>query len=90
MARPGDQLKPLTDLSASPAADRGPAPSADAIRNGLYVDRIGKTFGARAVVRSVSLRLARGEVAGLLGPNGAGKTTCFYMITGLILSLIHI
>eukprot|EP01037_Dinobryon_pediforme_P018061 gene18061-18298_t len=47
MARPGDQLKPLTDLSASPAADRGPAPSADAIRNGLYVDRIGKTFGAR-------------------------------------------
>jgi lipopolysaccharide export system ATP-binding protein len=32
----------------------------------------------------VSLRLARGEVAGLLGPNGAGKTTTFYMITGLI------
>jgi len=35
-------------------------------------------------VKGVSLRLARGEVAGLLGPNGAGKTTCFYMITGLI------
>jgi lipopolysaccharide export system ATP-binding protein len=51
---------------------------------GLFVDRIGKSFGARAVVRSVSLRLRRGEVAGLLGPNGAGKTTCFYMITGLV------
>ena len=36
------------------------------------------------MVRNVSLRLRRGEVAGLLGPNGAGKTTCFYMITGLI------
>ena len=48
------------------------------------VDRIGKAFRGRQVVRQVSLHLARGEVAGLLGPNGAGKTTCFYMITGLI------
>ena len=51
---------------------------------GLIVDSIGKSFGGRPVVKSVSLRLKRGEVAGLLGPNGAGKTTCFYMITGLI------
>jgi lipopolysaccharide export system ATP-binding protein len=51
---------------------------------GLVVDRLTKTFGERQVVRGVSLRLKRGEVAGLLGPNGAGKTTCFYMITGLI------
>jgi lipopolysaccharide export system ATP-binding protein len=51
---------------------------------GLIVDRIGKSFRGRAVVKGVSLHLARGEVAGLLGPNGAGKTTCFYMITGLI------
>ncbi|MDQ2861606.1 MAG: LPS export ABC transporter ATP-binding protein [Pseudomonadota bacterium] len=51
---------------------------------GLIVDRIGKSFRRRPVVKGVSLHLARGEVAGLLGPNGAGKTTCFYMITGLI------
>jgi lipopolysaccharide export system ATP-binding protein len=51
---------------------------------GLVVDNIGKSFRARPVVKGVSLRLGRGEVAGLLGPNGAGKTTCFYMITGLI------
>lgn len=51
---------------------------------GLVVDNIGKSFRKRSVVKGVSLRLARGEVAGLLGPNGAGKTTCFYMITGLI------
>ena len=51
---------------------------------GLCVNRIGKSFKKRPVVRGVSLTLRRGEVVGLLGPNGAGKTTCFYMITGLI------
>ena len=51
---------------------------------GLKVENVGKSFKGRAVVKSVSLRLRRGEVAGLLGPNGAGKTTCFYMVTGLI------
>ncbi len=60
------------------------APSESVNREGLLVDRIGKSFRGRAVVKSVSLRLGRGEVAGLLGPNGAGKTTCFYMITGLV------
>ena len=58
---------------------RGAIPS-----EGLVVDNVGKSFRGRAVVKGVSLRLARGEVAGLLGPNGAGKTTTFYMITGLI------
>jgi len=53
-------------------------------RVGLVVDRIGKSYRPRPVVREVSLTLRRGEVVGLLGPNGAGKTTCFYMITGLI------
>jgi lipopolysaccharide export system ATP-binding protein len=57
---------------------------ADNTGDGLFVDAIGKSFGDRPVVKSVSLSLKRGEVAGLLGPNGAGKTTCFYMITGLV------
>jgi lipopolysaccharide export system ATP-binding protein len=61
------------------AGAQKPAPG-----SGLIVDRIGKAFRGRQVVKGVSLRLERGEVAGLLGPNGAGKTTCFYMITGLI------
>lgn len=55
-----------------------------AVTDGVVVDAIGKTYKDRAVVKSVSLKLGRGEVVGLLGPNGAGKTTCFYMITGLI------
>ncbi|MBO6697039.1 MAG: ATP-binding cassette domain-containing protein, partial [Henriciella sp.] len=49
--------------------------------SGLTVEKIGKAYAKRPVVKGVSLTLQRGEVAGLLGPNGAGKTTCFYMIT---------
>jgi lipopolysaccharide export system ATP-binding protein len=60
------------------------APPNPLAADGLVVDNIGKSFRGRAVVKGVSLRLRRGEVAGLLGPNGAGKTTSFYMITGLI------
>jgi lipopolysaccharide export system ATP-binding protein len=73
----------MNEVSAAPGGiAHSAAPFADL--GGLIVDRIGKSFRRRAVVKGVSLHLARGEVAGLLGPNGAGKTTCFYMITGLI------
>ena len=67
-----------------PVTRQASALADDGDLSGLVVDRIGKSFGGRQVVRDVSLTLRRGQVAGLLGPNGAGKTTCFYMITGLI------
>jgi lipopolysaccharide export system ATP-binding protein len=50
----------------------------------LRVRDIAKRYGARQVVKSMSLEVSSGEVVGLLGPNGAGKTTAFYMIVGLI------
>jgi lipopolysaccharide export system ATP-binding protein len=50
----------------------------------LSTDEIGKSYGARQVVRGVNLKIEQGEVVGLLGPNGAGKTTSFYMIVGLV------
>ena len=52
---------------------------------GLMVDGLRKSYRNRPVIRDVSIRLKRGEVAALLGPNGSGKTTCFYCIAGLIL-----
>ncbi len=52
--------------------------------NLLEASDLAKSYKKRAVVKSVSLRVAGGEIVGLLGPNGAGKTTCFYMIVGLI------
>ena len=50
----------------------------------LSVRGLQKSYGARQIVRDVSLQVASGEVVGLLGPNGAGKTTSFYMIVGLV------
>ncbi len=45
---------------------------------------LAKSYKGRPVLRDVSLKLRRGEVAALLGPNGAGKTTCFYAVAGLV------
>ena len=50
----------------------------------LLATGLQKSYGARQVLRDVSLEVGSGEVVGLLGPNGAGKTTAFYMIVGLV------
>ena len=50
----------------------------------LSLRDLGKTYGGRRVVDSVSMEIETGSVIGLLGPNGAGKTTTFYMTIGLI------
>ena len=54
------------------------------LNDGLYIKKISKSYGKKQVVRDISLKINKGEIAGLLGPNGAGKTTTFYMIVGLI------
>ena len=60
-------------------------PTKNAEKNSILVVKgLQKHYGARQVVRDVSLSVKSGEVVGLLGPNGAGKTTSFYMIVGLV------
>ena len=46
--------------------EQGEAEAATGSDRGLTVERIGKSFRGRAVVKNVSLTLKRGEVAGLL------------------------
>ena len=43
---------------------------------------VSKSFGARAVVRDLSLAVMRGDRIGLLGANGAGKSTLIRLILG--------
>lgn len=50
----------------------------------LVLENIHKSYGKKAVVNRVNLRVLPGEIVGLLGPNGAGKTTTFYVATGTL------
>lgn len=50
----------------------------------LRADNLIRKYGARTVVKGVSIEVNQGEIVGLLGPNGAGKTTTFYMTVGFI------
>ncbi|HEY1631016.1 MAG TPA: ATP-binding cassette domain-containing protein [Rhizomicrobium sp.] len=44
--------------------------------------KISKAYGARVIVRDVSVRILRGDRVGVVGPNGAGKTTLINLLTG--------
>ena len=43
-----------------------------------------KSFGARMVVKDLTLQVRRGQIYGFLGPNGSGKTTTIRMLCGLL------
>lgn len=43
-----------------------------------------KSYGAKEVLRGISLELEAGKIIGLLGPNGSGKTTFIKIINGLL------
>jgi ABC-2 type transport system ATP-binding protein len=57
--------------------------SANAPDGELVLSHLAKAYGDVRAVRSVDLRIARGETVALLGPNGAGKTTTIDMVLGL-------
>lgn len=49
----------------------------------LQLRQISKSYGARRVLRDVSVTVNEGDVLCLLGPNGAGKSTLLRIVAGL-------
>jgi heme exporter protein A len=50
----------------------------------IEADGVARRFGARWVLRGVSLRIAPGEIVGLLGANGSGETTLLRILATLL------
>jgi heme exporter protein A len=50
----------------------------------LVLERVGKAYGARRVLRDFSLTVSGGEVIAVTGPNGSGKSTLLKIVAGLL------
>ena len=51
---------------------------------GIEIEGLGRRYGARWVLRNLTLTVRPGEIVGLLGPNGAGKSTTMKILTGIL------
>jgi spermidine/putrescine transport system ATP-binding protein len=49
----------------------------------LEIEKVSKSFGGKAVLKSLSLQVQAGEFLTLLGESGSGKTTLLRIIAGL-------
>ncbi len=48
----------------------------------IEAQNVGKAYGDKLLMDSMTFSLPPGGIVGIIGPNGAGKTTLFKMITG--------
>jgi ABC-2 type transport system ATP-binding protein len=52
--------------------------------NVIEVKGLTKSFDRKAVLKEISMAVARGDIYGFLGPNGAGKTTTLRILLGIL------
>jgi ATP-binding cassette subfamily F protein uup len=74
------QKQILTHAAAGLEAARG----AESGRLAIEARGLSKSYGARPLVRDLSLKIMRGDRVGIVGPNGAGKTTLLDLLLGRI------
>ncbi len=51
---------------------------------GVQVDGVSRAFGARQVLRQISLSLQPGEICAVVGENGSGKTSLLRVLAGVL------
>ena len=86
------RLAKLKEMRAERAAMIGPQGAAalamgtDDARSKVVIDahHITKRYGARTIIRDLTLRVTRGDRIGIVGANGAGKTTLLKLLIGEI------
>ncbi|GHS86190.1 dipeptide/oligopeptide/nickel ABC transporter ATP-binding protein [Actinomycetota bacterium] len=85
-----DALEDRDTPPSAKASRTGPRPqdvtASDAPRTDtlLSVRNLAVSYGARTVVRDVSLDVSAGEVLGLVGESGSGKTQTAFAVLGLL------
>jgi ATP-binding cassette subfamily F protein uup len=50
----------------------------------IVAEHLSFSYGEKAIVRDLSLRIRRGDRIGLIGPNGVGKTTLIGLLLGTL------
>ena len=86
------RLTKLKEMRAERAAMEGPqgtaalAMGSDDVKTKVVIDaeHVGKSYGDRAIIRDLNLRVTRRDRIGIVGANGAGKTTLLKLLTGEI------